>query len=414
MVCDGRGCEVIHQNGIEDVLWTLTPEEQRQEDAVLRALQARQGSAPAWCPPPGGDAWRGIPAMDAVPPAPEALLTGFGGVTGGGLTLLSAASKARKSWLLQELAVGVASGVGWQGYACPRPRRVVLLDLEILPHYLARRLHGIRRAIEAPGDVLDEHLTVLPWRGFYESHKFGDRIWQEATGRIEEAQPDLIIADPVYCLLAGADENDHHTIHHLLSQLRQLGETTGAAVVISHHHAKGTTAERSVVDRAAGSGVWGRFPDSIITLTGVHPARLASGGLDAIAGAQVVEAVVRNEAPIPPWLTMWQEGVMRRQDPAVWSRAGVAGVTDLLLPPPRLKAATEPKSVKSVKGVRRKKGPPEEDVEPPAVGDMFPSITQAEHAAFYKNVLAHFEGDKTKLEAYFTGWVPSGKGVFEG
>lgn len=320
------------------VLFNKTDEELRQEANLetvkrrRRDIDAQQKLTKGWEPAPADKLWRGIPDLDALPPPPESLLSGFSGFTAGGLTLLSAASKSRKSWLLEELAIGIAGGVGWQGFDTPRPRRVVLLDLEIRGDALARRLHTIAAAVGAPREVLRENLRVLPWRGFWESHKWGDGVWKEARDQIEALAPDLVVVDPIYCLLSG-DENDHQAIRSLLSDLRRLGESSGAAVVVSHHHAKGGAADRTVVDRASGSGVWGRFPDAILTLTPPHPHRVA--GNRALGDALVVESVLRDAPAAAPWVTRWNAGCLRPVAAKEWQEEGVRDAADLLTAPPK-------------------------------------------------------------------------------
>lgn len=321
-----------------NALFQRTEEEQHQE-FTRREYERRVAaqSLERWNPLPTERMWEGIPDLTDLPPPPESLLSEYAGFTAGGLTLLSAASKSRKSWLLEELAVGLAGGVGWQGFSTLRPRRVVLLDLEIRGDALARRLHTVAHAVGAFRDVLREHLRVLPWRGFWEEHKWGARVWEEAAAQIDALSPDLIVVDPIYCLLSG-DENDHHAIRTLLSELRRLGESSGAAVVVSHHHAKGTSSDRAVVDRASGSGVWGRFPDAIVTLTPPHPLRTASSR--PLSDALVVESVLRDAPAAEPWVTRWNGGCLRPVAPVEWREEGMRDAADLLTPPPKERKST--------------------------------------------------------------------------
>jgi hypothetical protein len=89
--------------------------------------------------------------------------------------------------------------------------------------------------------------------------------------RLEEQLRDggygLIIIDPVYKLLGDRDENANGEIASLMNELEALARSTGAAIVLAHHFAKGDSTAKNAMDRMSGAGVWARDPDSILVLT---------------------------------------------------------------------------------------------------------------------------------------------------
>jgi RecA-family ATPase len=84
---------------------------------------------------------------------------------------------------------------------------------------------------------------------------------------LKEQEPfDLIILDPIYKINDG-DENSARDMTIFCNALERLASDTGAAVAFVHHFSKGMQGGKASIDRASGSGVFGRDPDAIATLT---------------------------------------------------------------------------------------------------------------------------------------------------
>ena len=164
-------------------------------------------------------------------------------------------SKSRKSFLAMHLALSLAAGRDFFGFAVPSPFSVLLADLELSPADLRRRLWRMGRALGiGPADVGDR-LRVLPLAG------------QEAPqGTIEAAAvgADVVIADPLFCLCEGGE-----TIEDLRGPLRWLRRLAvgRAACCFVHHDSKGSPGDRDTRDRGSGSGITGRSVDARLTVT---------------------------------------------------------------------------------------------------------------------------------------------------
>jgi hypothetical protein len=92
----------------------------------------------------------------------------------------------------------------------------------------------------------------------------------------------------------GRNENAAGEMAQFLNPLEKLAEETGAAVVYSHHFAKGLASSKEQLDRASGSGVFARHADGIITIT-AHEEE----------NAFVVEATLRNLGAPKPFVMRW-------------------------------------------------------------------------------------------------------------
>ncbi|MCX6924203.1 MAG: hypothetical protein NT154_13475, partial [Verrucomicrobia bacterium] len=153
-----------------------------------------------------------------------------------------------------------------------------------------------------------DQLEILNLRGFAASHEI---LVPKILDRIRErGQPySAILLDPTYKLHApGADENSAVDVGALMNSIDTLAVEAGAGVGFSAHYSKGNQANKEVIDRVSGSGVFARDPDTIINFT-AHQQETA----------YVVEAVLRNFPPVPPFVVRWQFPRMVREstlDPA--------------------------------------------------------------------------------------------------
>jgi hypothetical protein len=117
----------------------------------------------------------------------------------------------------------------------------------------------------------------------------------------------LAIVDPFYKLSGGGKvENTAEDVASVMRAVDTVTVDLGMAVAYAHHSPKGDVSERSVVDRASGSGVFGRDPDVIVSLM----------ELKGQPDNYIAEFVLRNHPPKPPLGLRWEFPFMR-PDPGV-------------------------------------------------------------------------------------------------
>lgn len=195
-------------------------------------------------------------------PLPPPLIDGL--VNRGEVTLLSASSKAGKSWFLLQAAKCVGAGIPFLGFPTVRGW-AVYLNTEIQSAAWEERCRRQNAAlgIEAPqvfhASTRGGGLSVGNFIPAVESAIAG------AAGKLPRV--DLLCIDPFYTLAAGVDENAAGEVAEIMLGLQALAERLGAAVWIAHHFSKGAAAGKSAMDRASGSGVFARSVDNFLTLT---------------------------------------------------------------------------------------------------------------------------------------------------
>ena len=237
---------------------------------------------------------------DPPPVAPE-LIEGV--LRQGHKMIISAPSKAGKSFALMELAFAIAEGFKWFGSKCMQGK-VLYINMEIDDPSCYQRFRSI---YEALGMNIDNHvgnITVWGLRGF------SMPITKLTPLIIAEAKHDYaaIIIDPLYKVMDG-DENSNSDVGQMVGQFDRIARETGASVIYAHHFAKGTGGDRSAIDRAAGAGAFARDPDAILTMTELS----VQTGEDSGRSAWRMEYILR-EFPRHKPVSFWWEYPLHRID----------------------------------------------------------------------------------------------------
>ena len=236
---------------------------------------------------------------------PEPIIHGVLGI--GDKGIVSAPSKAGKTWLMLGLAYAVENGTEWMGHKTEKSR-VLFVNFELSPEWIthrARLVYGKSEGSEHP-DVLNLKNISMPWAALI-SHVKGHI---KASG----VSYGLVILDPIYKMLGDADENSNGQIADLLNSLGRMCIELGVGAVFSHHHSKGNKANVDAMDRMAGAGVWARDPDAIIDLVNHEK-----------ENCYVVETIPRNYIR-PPKLVVQSDfpvfHVLEDEDPNKVRKAG--------------------------------------------------------------------------------------------
>jgi len=151
----------------------------------------------------------------------------------GAVGIIGGAPKSCKTWLALELAVAVASGSPCLGrFPVATAGPALVFAAEDAPHHIKGRIEGLALARELDFSTLDVRLIV-------ENALRLDRAEDLRRLRLTLAshRPRLLVLDP-YVRLQRADENDARQVSTILSALRELSRTFGAAVALVHHARK--------------------------------------------------------------------------------------------------------------------------------------------------------------------------------
>jgi len=147
------------------------------------------------------------------------------------LLLISGQQKARKSFLVNNLALAIAAGSSFACFRIERPQRVLLLSAE--GGYFSNR----SRLQKMAGHIYSmkpEYLNIC----------FDARIKLEddsdvklIISKIQEYKPSVLIIDP-FVKFHGEDENSTKEMSNILNKLRNLIEDCGISIILVHHQGK--------------------------------------------------------------------------------------------------------------------------------------------------------------------------------
>lgn len=205
------------------------------------------------------------PSMATEPPKRAPVM--IDGILRQGHTLLvTARSKAGKTFLMLQLAVAVACGERWLGRDC-RQGRVLFVNPEVDPPSAENRLHDVAEAMAASLEAVKENVDFWHLRGHVQGIKDTARA---LYARVKRGDYALIIFDSVYELYEG-DENSADDARKFFHVVDEIAKRLDCSIAMTHHHAKGIRADLDALDRGSGSGVFGRKPDAPLDMIQVFP-----------------------------------------------------------------------------------------------------------------------------------------------
>jgi len=183
--------------------------------------------------------------------------------------IVSGPAKLGKSRFTLGLAVGIATGRNVMGFTIKRPRRVLFFQAEVSPRSLQDRLKKMLAAFPAEErpeieKLVRENLLLCNDPRLKLTHA-------DAVAAIREAvalhKPEVVVFDPLYKYNTG-DESAVQDMTRFFDPLDLLIADYGAAVLLVHHHGKGSgDGLATPAHRNRGSSTIADWADSLLTLT---------------------------------------------------------------------------------------------------------------------------------------------------
>jgi hypothetical protein len=232
-----------------------------------------------------------------APPLPDAIIDGL--LYPELKMLLASSSKIGKTWMGIDMALSLASGREWMGFDTCQSR-VFYLNMEMPEPWFLHRICDVRRA---------KGIGELPPGSFRGANLRGS---QALAGNLDPLYDvwsrnpfDVIIYDPLYKFLGDLDENKATDVAKLLGMIDDFGRNTKVASILIHHYAKGDAWLKKAGDRASGSGVFLRDPDTYMAITSIGDEEL---------GQARVDCKLRCSKPIRSFGTSWGDFQWRRDE----------------------------------------------------------------------------------------------------
>jgi len=210
---------------------------------------------------------------------------------------LGGGPKSKKSWLLMQLCFCIANGLAF--LEIPTAKGLsVYGNLELLEGDCRKRFFDIKAAL---GEGNLDNVEVIPLRA--KGKLLNPIRLKQLTKILFEKKAVIAGFDPIYKLLNRRDENKATEVAEVLEPLEQMSEEGKICVGFCQHFAKGNQGLKYAIDRLAGSNVFSRDADVILTLTELSE-----------ADCFVVEVKQRSFAEVPAFGVRWQHPIFIRDD----------------------------------------------------------------------------------------------------
>ncbi|QDT07717.1 Regulatory protein RepA [Rubripirellula lacrimiformis] len=199
--------------------------------------------------------------------------------------------KVGKSWLVNDMALAVATGRPWLDRFDTERGEVLIIDNELHPTTSAHRIPKVMAARGITDADVSDHIFVSNLRGnlkditslgTYFNHVYEERFRM------------IIIAAFYRMLSANADENDNAAMAGVYNTIDRYAEMLGSAFVLVHHTSKGNQSYKSITDVGAGAGSQARATDTHLVLRPHEE-----------DNAIVLDAGVRSWPPLDPIGLRW-------------------------------------------------------------------------------------------------------------
>jgi replicative DNA helicase len=221
-----------------------------------------------------------------------------------------------KTTALHQMAFALAAG---QHPFCGdqiKPGRALIIDLENPVEILKRRFRKLRdHAMGYPGWD-DANIGILARPGGIDLTSPGQAFKLAEVIRL--AQPDLIIAGPIYKMLPGGEaaEWHHTTVTRFWDVMRARYD---CAIGLETHAPMQSGGNGERIMRPLGSGVWSRWPEFGLTLasSGKHTLALKRFRGDREEGRSWPDKLVRNGQGGWPWAAVYPPGTFTSAPPAI-------------------------------------------------------------------------------------------------
>jgi len=207
--------------------------------------------------------------------------------------VIAGASKSFKSWSLMDLGLSIATGTPWWGLKCKK-QRVLYINLELISGFFKKRIRSICKVknINFPNNFSFWSLRAQCYDLSIIENVLKARC-QDNVGF------DVIIVDPIYKTYGDLQENCTGDMAHLMNKIESLADDLKASVIFAAHFSKGKQGDKESMDRISGSGVFGRDPDVILTLT-----------QHEVENCYIVQSNLRYLSALPDFVVKWDHPLM--------------------------------------------------------------------------------------------------------
>ena len=215
--------------------------------------------------------------------------------------LITAPSKAGKTFFTIDAVLAIATGTEFLGFKCI-PHNVLYVNFEVRKEMFSKRVQI--RCRKRGLDQIPNSFHALNLRSLKHPTENRRLTLKETTELIIfEAirfDCDVIVIDPLYKMAIG-NENDSDFMGEVLASIDTIAECTKAGILEIHHFSKSGELYQDSINKSAGSGLIGRDIDGSIAISPLRDldkitsADREAAGVGELAKAYMLEYDFRNQ-----------------------------------------------------------------------------------------------------------------------
>jgi hypothetical protein len=199
--------------------------------------------------------------------------------------------KFKKSWLVLDLALALATGRPWLDTFATEPSHVLILDNELHAETSADRIPKVAEARNIDLATVADRLFIENLRG----RLLDINSLQHYFESLRRDYFRLVVLDAFYRFLPkDSDENSNSNLTDVYNRLDAYASMLDCSFILVHHASKGSQSGKSITDVGAGAGSQARATDTHLVLRQHEEDNCV-----------VVDAAVRSWHPIDPICLRW-------------------------------------------------------------------------------------------------------------
>jgi hypothetical protein len=184
------------------------------------------------------------------------------------INLIVGLPESRKSWLLLDLALGIASGTDWLGRFKCEPKKVMIIDQERPRQEMQRRLKALLIGKNLELQTLEDNL--VPKTGTATRINL-EVSYQALCHKIEQLKPDVLLIDSLKTFQTGVI-TDNTSMQAVFERFKELRDKYNLTILILHHENKGAyirarEGREVTAETIAGAGSIAEVPENIFIVT---------------------------------------------------------------------------------------------------------------------------------------------------
>lgn len=183
------------------------------------------------------------------------------------INIIAGLQESRKSWVLLDLAIAIASGTDWLSKFPTKQRRVMIIDQERPKLEMQRRFKALMSAKSLKQEDLNSFIFPKVGTTFRVNL---DRSFEHLCRIIEEDRPEVLLVDSLKTFQT-VNITDNQSMQLVFERIKEIRTKYNLTIVILHHENKGAYVRARegaeiTAENIAGAAVINEVPEGLFVV----------------------------------------------------------------------------------------------------------------------------------------------------